>query len=513
MKSPVDFLMIYPYGHYGVQAPSQRLLLGILHEAGFSVHLLVVSTVRGIQNDSRLRNFFLETDGKSRIIGFSFMSDTYQAVSYLTKLIKSNLSKCVVWGGPHPTISYRRMVGEADAIFVGESDKILPKYVEAVLKNKAFDHLPQIVTQKPNFIPPCGDFFANNLDELPLPFYSSEGQTMILADHIEDDPEYFRNHFDIIHILTSRGCPYHCTYCANSYLRNFIPRGVPFLRKRSVNHVIREICACRQVYCISHVSVEDDAFLTRKDEDLEAFVEEYNRKVDLTINITGITPISLSQRKIKIIRRLPLTSIRVGIQTKSENGLTLYRRKSINKNLEQIIHEYLRDLPKAGVIVFYDFILDSPHETTADKIVTLRFVAGLPKPFFLFLYHLTFYEGTELRTRAIKDGLIDANDQDYYLRHQLTLDDTYINTLFRFVRAFIGYVPLRLMVLLTSSRVLDTPWLQRLLKTTIDAVVGILEKLSSDKHFYRLYRLRHVGFNWSWLRRRYLNFIARVSSW
>ena len=94
MKPPIDFLMIYP--HRDLQAYSQRLLLGILKSEGLSVHLLVVPDVSGIQNNPEIRRKFLELVGRSRVIGFGFMSDAYDRASYLTKLIKNEFSKPVI---------------------------------------------------------------------------------------------------------------------------------------------------------------------------------------------------------------------------------------------------------------------------------------------------------------------------------------------------------------------------------------------------------------------------------
>ena len=106
IKKPIDFLMIYP--HQDIQAYSQRILLGILEEAGFSVHLLIIPAISGIQNNPQLRDSFLKMVEQSRIIGFGFMSNSYEPALYLTKLIKSNFSKNVVWGGPHCPNSYTK---------------------------------------------------------------------------------------------------------------------------------------------------------------------------------------------------------------------------------------------------------------------------------------------------------------------------------------------------------------------------------------------------------------------
>lgn len=500
IKKPIDFLMVYP--HQDIQAYSQRILLGILEEAGFSVHLLIIPVISGIQKNPQLRDSFLKIVEQSRIIGFGFMSNSYEPALYLTKLIKSNFSKNVVWGGPHCTTNYQKVVGEADAIFIGESDRILPRYVEAVIKGKSIEGLPQIVTQKASFIPPQRDCFVENLDELPVPFYSKDGQTLI-SDYLEDNSEYFRSHFGELHIMTARGCPYSCTYCSNSYQGRFIPAGVKHLRRRSVGHVIREIHHCQEAYYLPTIAIEDDLFLARDNKDLELFVEKYNQEVVLPISITGVTASFLDQEKVKIIRKLPLTSLRVGIQTMSEKGLALYERKVVNKNMEYAL-KHRQGFPK-HVLMRYDIILDNPYEDTADYVKTLRFISRLSRPYGLNLFHLTLHEGTQLRAKAIADGFIDAKDLSYISRPFGKYDDTYINTLFRFLQVTLGFAPSGLIVWLTSSFVLNRTWLQKLLKMLLDTMVYILEKLSFRAIIYRFYCLVTGKYGWLWLRRKYLS--------
>ncbi len=487
MKKRIDFLMVYP--HRDIQAYSQRILLGVLDNLGYSVHLLIVSSIEGIQNDAKIRDYFLRLIEMSKIVGFGFMSNGYDAALYLTKLIKANFERPVIWGGPHPTISYRNMIGQADAIFVGESDKILPRYLHAVFNNEGFSELPQVITNEPEYMPPRVELFMDDLDRLPMPFYSNDKQSLILSDCYKDNPEYFRNNFGGLQLMTSRGCPYSCSYCANSYLGSFIPREINLFRKRGVDYVIREIKYCQQSFNISNIAIEDDLFLARTNDELKLFVEKYNSEINLPIGITGITPSFLKQDKIEIICRLPLVHLRVGIQTMSETGLDIYKRKSINMNLAHCLGS-LKSLNKRGILMRYDIILDNPYETMADNVKTLRFVSGLPKPFRLLLYHLTLYEGTELRTRAIAEGVIDKDDRDYILRPYSKLDDSYINALFRFVESAYGLVSINLIELLTSPFILNYPWVQKPIKSVLDFVIIVLNRISLERFIFRWLRLK-----------------------
>ncbi|MBF0234844.1 MAG: radical SAM protein, partial [Desulfamplus sp.] len=55
-------------------------------------------------------------------------------------------------------------------------------------------------------------------------------------------------------VLTSRGCPFSCTYCASSFLE-------PQLRHRSPELVFQEICHWHENYGVSNIAFYDDALL------------------------------------------------------------------------------------------------------------------------------------------------------------------------------------------------------------------------------------------------------------
>ncbi|MFH1723778.1 MAG: hypothetical protein ABII00_04040, partial [Elusimicrobiota bacterium] len=282
MKQPADFLMIYP--HSDVEAYSQRVLLSVLKAEGFSVHLLLIPSSDEMRQSPLMQEGFLDMISMSKIIGFGFMSTGYRSASYLTKLIRSKFKKPVIWGGPHCTTSFRHLIGAADAIFVGESEAVLSKYVSLTLAGKSVEQLPQMVTDDPRFIPANKDDFVSDLDKLPLAHYSRDGQTLIYRGSIEDDVNKFKIRFGDMHVMTTRGCPYQCSYCANSYLKQFLPEGVKPLRMKDFDLVIKEVSKYREIYGLNSVAIEDDLFLIRPADEIESFVAKYNAQVNAPIS-------------------------------------------------------------------------------------------------------------------------------------------------------------------------------------------------------------------------------------
>jgi len=97
--------------------------------------------------------------------------------------------------------------------------------------------------------------------------------------------------------LTSRGCPFQCTYCWNhSYNRMF--RNQQIVRKRSAANVIHELTNIKNRFpFIRMVALDDDAFFMRTEDELLDFSKKYKEKVDLPLWITGATPTTLTRKK------------------------------------------------------------------------------------------------------------------------------------------------------------------------------------------------------------------------
>lgn len=500
MKKKIDFLMIYP--HPDVLAYSQRILLGALRDAGYSVHLANVQTTEGLKSNASMRQSFLEMVECSRMVGIGFMSNVYHDARYLTELIKSNMDKHVVWGGPHPSISYKRTVGEADALFIGESEITLPAYVTRYFNGEAVDDLPGLVTTSPDdYKVPSMEYSVQDLDTLPMTFYSEDGQTIFKKDEILEDINDVRGEFRLLQVLTTRGCPYKCTFCANSYLESLNPEKTPRLRKKSIPKVMEEIEFCRSIYKVRSVSIEDDLFLARKNQELIEFAKLYNERIDLPLGITGVTPNLLTPETAEIIFRMPMTRLRIGIQTASAEALKLYERHGINKRMDRLIST-VKDLPK-HVMVDYDIILDNPYEKVANYVETLKFLTTVPKPFKLNFYHLTLYEGTTMRDQAIEDGFIDP-DHDYYSRFYGDLDDTYINAIFKLLDSFSGMLPVWVLSVITHKTIIGLDRMQKyFFKPAIYGTIYVMKQINLGRMYVRSQRFLMGYYNWKWVKNRF----------
>ena len=111
-------------------------------------------------------------------------------------------------------------------------------------------------------------------------------------------------------ILTGRGCPYHCTYCASGFLNKTH-------RRRSPEHVVDEIVYWHEKYRVSDFAFYDDALLVNPENHIMPILEGLIRlKMPIrfhTPNALHISP--LTSKLARLLFRAGFKTIRLGLET------------------------------------------------------------------------------------------------------------------------------------------------------------------------------------------------------
>ena len=144
----------------------------------------------------------------------------------------------------------------------------------------------------------------------------------------------------------------------------------------------------------------------------------------------------------------------MGIETGSRNLREIFNRREFSNErilkVIQSINKYKRRI----IPPHYDFILDSPYETTQDKIESLKLISKIPRPFRLQTFSMVLYPGTKLYQMAKKDGLIKDEKKEIYDRSYVTRKNRgYLNLLFSLARG--GRLPSGLLRLLISQPIVS----------------------------------------------------------
>lgn len=354
---------------------------------------------------ARALTVFLQARG-IELAGFSLVTDDYPVAAYLTGKIKNYTGIPVIWGGAHVNVMPEESLDHADMICMGEGEEAILEllksfdngFVDISIRNIWFKMDNGI---KRNPLRPLEE----NLDKYPFPENDS-GCLFILNNGVVE--ELREGHLQGVYsVMTSRGCPYQCDYCYNSYRKQQYSGLGRYLRMRSVENVIEELKLAIHLFpSLREIHFWDDCFTARNLEELRLFKELYMMHIGLPF-FALIEPMIFDGEKIRILKECGLKRLQVGIQTGSErvNREVFNRRASNKKALETA--QYINGL---GIEVVYDLIFNNPYEYIEDIQETIDLILQFPRPFELQGYSLIFYPGTKITERALNDGYISYND-------------------------------------------------------------------------------------------------------
>ncbi|GAG66375.1 unnamed protein product, partial [marine sediment metagenome] len=330
--------------------------------------------------------------------GISIRSLFFSLAKHISeKLKKINKPPLIVWGGIQPTLNPEKCLPWADIIVIGEGEKA---FVE-ICKDKKFKGIKNIYYHLKNrVIRNDTGYVEENLDSIPFPDFSDKNKYLINENKLVPLSEKYKTRY---YLMTSKGCPFNCSYCCNSTLSKMC-RG-KYLRRRSVDNVISELKEakknCPNLLSISFV---DDVFTFDK-EWLKDFSPKYKKEIN--IPFFCFTHAKMCDEEIiKYLKFAGLSSVAMGVQSFSYRIKKIYSR--FEKN-EQII-KVLKLLKKYKIEFTLDIIMDNPLEEEEDLKINLNCLLKIPSPFHLSTHTLTYFPNTALTDSFIEKGIIKKED-------------------------------------------------------------------------------------------------------
>lgn len=204
-------------------------------------------------------------------------------------------------------------------------------------------------------------------------------------------------------LMTSRGCPYNCFYCATSIWERKV-------RYRSIDSVIEEIKLIIDKYGTRQFTFKDGSFTVNKKRVSELCDRLIKEKIN--INWDCNTRVNLvDEDLLRKMKKAGCNSIKVGIETGSKRILKLMNK---NITLDQC-RNAARLFRKVGIHWTGYFMMGLPSETKEDVYQTLKFMKELDPDFASFSVYEPF-PGTELFDIGIEKGLVQAERslEDFY---------------------------------------------------------------------------------------------------
>ncbi|MFH1850448.1 MAG: radical SAM protein [archaeon] len=304
----------------------------------------------------------------------------------IAKAIKAAHDAMVCIGGPLTSSNPEEMLAlsGADIAFVGESEQTFLEICEGRQPDKVAG---VAYLKKGKFFRTEPRKLIEDLDAIPFPDYD------IMPPLRKYESRARR--FPVGVIMSSRGCPYQCTFCNSSIF------GKRY-RARSPENVVDEIEMLVRKYGIGQLDVLDDNFtldIERAGRILDLIIE---RKLDILINLqNGVRADRLTWDIVMKMKRAGVFKAGVGIE--SADGDVL---KSIRKSLDpDKVIRALAWFRKAGIITVGFFILGFPNDSRESIERTIRF-AIKSNPSIANFCMLTPFPGTEMYESMKKSGLL-----------------------------------------------------------------------------------------------------------
>lgn len=422
LNKKVLLISILPDEHRNL---SCLTLFSVAYDKGIDIELLYIPR-EGEYNQKTFQNY-LKEQGFS-VIGLSVTTGGFFFAKQLTLDIKECIPDShVIWGGIHPTTVSEECLEYADSICVGEGENTFISLIENIFSNKDISNIPGIwlknhegqIIQNPISTP------LSSLDSLPVNryhwsnFYVIDNEGFRNFSH-NDYAKYSKHNGDGYTLMTSRSCPYSCSFCINSFL-NKLYSGRRHILKRSVENVLKELkYAISDIKSIKFINFIDDHFLTTK-EWTEEFCRIYKNEIALPFMIRS-TPNFINQENITALKDAGLVVVQIGIQTGSEriNKEIYHRQFDRNKLIDVSLL-----LKQNKIKPIFDIIIQSEFEDNSDRDKTIELLMELERPFECSVFSLTAFPETRIAHMLKQKGItpkinpyyndyLDHDDSDWY---------------------------------------------------------------------------------------------------
>lgn len=328
-------------------------------------------------------------------VGFSIMSGNHQWALSIARQIKREFGVPNIFGGSHPTF-FPEFVKEegVDIIVRGEGEEACLELMDR------FDQRRDFIDVKNLLVSRNGKIYANevrplreDLDYYPFP------DRQLYSD--------LRGHIDLSvrNFITSRGCPWHCTFCFNDSMRELYRGKGKYVRIRDVDKVIEEARILRDTAGTKLIYFADDVFGLDKNW-LYEFLQRYKREVGLPfVCLVRADVVCSDERYVQYLVDAGCKSVFFGI----ESGNERLRNNLLGKSLTNAqIYKAANLLHKAGIKFRTYNILGLPGETLEDALLTIQLNIDIKADYPWCSLFLPF-PGTALTRYAVDKGYISKS--------------------------------------------------------------------------------------------------------
>ena len=351
-------------------------LAAVLEKNGYTVDVIDCQVQKPTKKELENELNRLQPD----VIGVTSTTLTYKSATEIVKTAKESCpDSLTIMGGPHVTVLDEQTLNEqpeVDIVVRGEGEQTLLELVDLASKSNLKDlgAVAGISFRKDRKIVQTPDRpFIQNIDELPYPAFK----------HFQiSNYRLFGKTY--LPVITSRGCPFQCTFCLASQMcgRRF--------RARSPKNVVDELEFLRDTYEADAFSFYDDTFTFDRKRARDICEEMKSRKVDLHWDCRTRVD-RITEKDLAILMDANCQLIHFGVESGSQKMLDAMKKGTTVEQNERAI----KWAKEVGISVAISVVVGYPGETPDMLKQTLDFIQKT-HPDYVYMCVAIPYPGTEL---------------------------------------------------------------------------------------------------------------------
>jgi len=336
------------------------------------------------------------------LVAVTTATNDFEYACHIASLIKQNKNVPIIAGGFHPTIAPEEVISKDcfDIICIGEGENSFLELLQKMRKNMPIDKIPNLWIKKNNKIikNPLRELIKN-LDAIPFP-----------DREIFNYERYLDWNHGTATFLSTRGCPFQCTYCINHFLIKMY-KGQRYVRFRSIDNLFQEI---RQVIgrykSVKNIEFYDDTF-TLDEERIKEFCRRYPIEIGIPFNINARVN-AINPEIFKELKQAGCVRVSIGIETGDEH----IRNDILKRNMsnQQIIDTF-KMAREAGLKTYSFNMVGIPFETKESIQKTIQLNRDC-SPDFVGVSIFNAFKGTEIYELCRKNGWLREDYSKSYFR-------------------------------------------------------------------------------------------------
>lgn len=327
-------------------------------------------------------------------VGITAPTMLISTAAKITAELKKRANVVTLVGGPHMSavpFETMRLYKDIDIGVIGEGEITLVELIGAIRNKKSLQSVKGIIYRDKDELKLTDRRpYLENLDSLPYPAWD------MLPDLVKTYQQSSSrvDRLPCLSIITSRGCPYQCIFCARNVFGNVT-------RCYSADYIFKMTRYLMDEYNLKSISIEDENFVIFKKRLIEFCNLLISEKIDLTWDCVSSVN-AVDPELLRLMKKAGCWQINFGIESGSARILKFIKKNATRESIEYA----LRITKEAGINTKAYFIIGHPTETAESIQQTIDFVKKIRLDIFQMSFMVPL-PGSELYGIAHKYGVFE----------------------------------------------------------------------------------------------------------